>query len=140
MGGMVSLWNGNKYEGAVYDFLIRHGFDISDIHITNDGNIHKHDDYDLDIPHLNLRIEVKGTENGHGYFKFWKHGYSKRANCYAFVFHKDHLVLFFTKQELLDILGRSWLWNAGRCDGKHIPIGDIYAKAIPFVEGNTDEM
>jgi len=168
--GIKAVTNGRKYEKIVVEFLTgkmrkqKKEFDregkpyysyeyicrkrlhlnqIVERGLTN-YEIHRKEDSDLDIPHLNLKIEVKGSKIHYsrekkegkvrkGAFRFYSNNFNKHINLYAFVFGiSKRFVLFLTKREINEVIGRTRIRNLKTGKVKYLwvePI-DIYDKAL----------
>lgn len=122
---------GKRYEYKVIDFLVRRGVKLSEIEDNYSNTSNFTDDYDIDISHLNLKVEVKGSNTKS--FKFWKSSYSKEVNIYAFYFKERDLTLFLTKREFLDVIGRKSL-RGNHTKISHLKLMDVYDKALNLRE------
>lgn len=101
------------------DYLQRRRIKLEEIVNIEQQAEYKSHMYDIEVPHLNLRIEVKGCKgtlkNGNeATFRVNLCSYHPEANLYAFVFNKSGFVIFLTKREFLDLAGRRRLKEAGR--------------------------
>lgn len=114
MGGWKSEKNGRIYCYKVINCLQRRGIKQEEIVNIESECDYKRHSYDIDVPHLNLKIEVKGSmlyrkDDKDSYFLINTGSYHKESNIYAFVFGKGGFVLFLTKSEFLDLAGRKRL-------------------------------
>jgi len=138
MTGKKSYKNGNLYEYWVMDFLQRRGIKLEDI-IRKNGNDSLSFHYcDLEVKSLNLRIEVKGSLlhylNGQkGTFAFSKWYNHQTLNVFAFVFGKSRFIIFLTRKEFLDIIGRKWMKNSEK-RYKRLRLVDVYDKGLNIRE------
>lgn len=136
--GIISNYNGKTFEKVIVNFLLgntnrqdekgnpikRKRFfhnQIVERGLTNNPDIHSQEDLDIEISHLNINIECKGTKLKYrkvkrkeeekarmGYFKFSKNNFNDRLNLYAFIFGiSKRFFLFLTRKEVLELFEKN---------------------------------
>jgi hypothetical protein len=126
---------GKRNEYKVIDFIIRRNITLHQIQTNYSHFSSFTDNYDIDVPELDLKIEVKSSHFGK--IKFEKKNYRKEVNLYAFVNSINDFIVFLTKREFLDVIGRK---NLKRNHTKtiHLKLYEIYQKALELGEVYND--